>query len=121
MKLGKRIAKVPVLVGVCDGFVGNRMLAKRAEGFFCSRKAHCRAKSIAFCTISAFPWGRSRWGDLAGLDVGWRNRKAKLDHLTPREQACNLIDKICGLGRYGQRPAPASTSTTTSATPALIR
>jgi 3-hydroxyacyl-CoA dehydrogenase len=41
--------------------------------------------------------------DLAGLDVGWRNRKAKFDQLTRREQECNILDKICEMGRYGQK------------------
>jgi 3-hydroxyacyl-CoA dehydrogenase len=42
-------------------------------------------------------------GDLAGLDIGWANRKSRFDRLTPREQACNIIDKICELGRFGQK------------------
>jgi 3-hydroxyacyl-CoA dehydrogenase len=41
--------------------------------------------------------------DLAGLDVGWRNRKAKLDRLTPRERECNILDLVCEQGRYGQK------------------
>jgi 3-hydroxyacyl-CoA dehydrogenase len=104
MKLGKRIAKVPVLVGVCDGFVGNRMLAKRTrEAFFLLEEGALPEQVDRVLYDFGFPMGPFAMGDLAGLDVGWRNRKAKLDHLTPREQACNLIDKICGLGRYGQK------------------
>jgi len=104
MKLGKRIAKVPVLVGVCDGFVGNRMLAKRTrEAFFLLEEGALPQQVDRVLYDFGFPMGPFAMGDLAGLDVGWRNRKAKLDRLTPRERACNLIDKICGLGRYGQK------------------
>ena len=50
-----------------------------------------------------FPMGPFAMGDLAGLDVGWRNRKAKFDRLTPREQSCNILDQICEMGRFGQK------------------
>jgi 3-hydroxyacyl-CoA dehydrogenase len=43
------------------------------------------------------------WGISPGLDIGWRNRKAKFDRLTPREQANTILDEICGMGRYGQK------------------
>ena len=62
MKLAKTIGKVAVLVGVCPGFVGNRMLAQRtreAQRRWCW-KARCRGMSIACSTISASRWGRSR-------------------------------------------------------------
>ena len=42
-------------------------------------------------------------GDMAGLDVGWRNRKAKFDSLTEREKKNTILDKICEMGRYGQK------------------
>jgi len=40
---------------------------------------------------------------MAGLDIGWRNRKVKFDTLSPREKDNNILDKICELGRYGQK------------------
>lgn len=104
MKIGRRIGKVPVLVGVCDGFVGNRMLAKRSRecGFMLEEGA--LPKQID-CVIYdfGFPMGPYAMGDLAGLDIGWRNRKAKFDQLTPREKANTILDKICEMGRYGQK------------------
>ena len=104
MKVGKTIAKVPVLVGVCDGFVGNRMLAKRTrEGFFMLEEGALPQQVDRVLYDFGFPMGPFAMGDLAGLDVGWRNRKSKLDKLTAREKACNIIDKICELGRYGQK------------------
>jgi 3-hydroxyacyl-CoA dehydrogenase len=104
MKIGKKISKVPVLVGVCDGFVGNRMLAKRTRecGFMLEEGALPWQIDKVIYNFG-FPMGPYAMGDMAGLDIGWRNRKAKFDHLTSREKANNLLDKICELGRYGQK------------------
>ena len=104
MKVGKKISKVPVLVGVCDGFVGNRMLAKRSRecGFMLEEGALPQQIDKVIYSFG-FPMGPYAMGDMAGLDIGWRNRKAKFDKLSPREKANNILDKICELGRYGQK------------------
>jgi len=104
MKVGKTIGKVPVLVGVCDGFVGNRMLAKRTRecGFMLEEGALPWQIDKVIYNFG-FPMGPYAMGDMAGLDVGWRNRKAKMDVLTPREKKCNILDKICEMGRFGQK------------------
>ncbi len=104
MKIGKKIGKVAVLVGVCDGFVGNRMLAKRSrECMFMLEEGALPQQIDKVIFDFGFPMGPYAMSDMAGLDVGWRNRKAKFDQLTKREQACNILDKICELGRYGQK------------------
>jgi len=104
MKVGKKISKVPVLVGVCDGFVGNRMLAKRSRecGFMLEEGALPQQIDKVIYSFG-FPMGPYAMGDMAGLDIGWRNRKAKFDTLSPREKDNNILDKICELGRYGQK------------------
>jgi 3-hydroxyacyl-CoA dehydrogenase len=104
MKVGKKIGKAPVLVGVCDGFVGNRMLAKRTRecGFMLEEGALPWQIDRVIYGFG-FPMGPYAMGDMAGLDVGWRNRKAKFDTLTLREQKNNILDKICEMGRYGQK------------------
>jgi 3-hydroxyacyl-CoA dehydrogenase len=103
-KLGKRIGKVPVMVGVCDGFVGNRMLAKRSrEVFFLLEEGALPWQVDRVLRDFGFPMGPFAMADLAGLDVGWRNRKAKLASLTPREQQCDILDQVCVQGRYGQK------------------
>jgi len=104
MKLGKTIGKIPVLVGVCDGFVGNRMLAKRTRecGFMLEEGALPWQIDKVIYNFG-FPMGPYAMGDMAGLDIGWRNRKAKFDSLTPREKANTILDKICEMGRYGQK------------------
>jgi 3-hydroxyacyl-CoA dehydrogenase len=104
MKVGKTIGKVPVLVGVCDGFVGNRMLSKRGrEGMFMLEEGATPWQIDKVLYDFGFPMGPYAVGDLAGLDIGWANRKSRLDRLTPRERACNIVDKICELGRFGQK------------------
>ncbi len=104
MKVGKKINKVPVLVGVCDGFVGNRMLAKRScECGFMLEEGALPQQIDKVIYNFGFPMGPYAMSDMAGLDIGWRNRKAKFDKLSPREKANNILDKICELGRYGQK------------------
>lgn len=104
MKVGKTIGKVPVLVGVCDGFVGNRMLAKRTRecGFMLEEGALPWQIDKVIYNFG-FPMGPYQMGDMAGLDVGWRNRKAKFDSLTEREKKNTILDKICEMGRFGQK------------------
>lgn len=104
MKVGKVIGKVAVLVGVCDGFVGNRMLAKRTrEAYFMLEEGATPWQIDRALYEFGFPMGPFAMGDLAGLDVGWRNRRSRIDRLTPREVACNILDKLCELGRLGQK------------------
>src|SRR5438552_3012664 len=104
MAVGRRINKVPVLVGVCYGFVGNRMLHQRgiqAEKLILEGALPHQVDRVLY--DFGFPMGPFAMGDLAGLDVGWRNRKSRLDYLTPREKANTILDKICELGRFGQK------------------
>jgi 3-hydroxyacyl-CoA dehydrogenase len=42
-------------------------------------------------------------GDLAGLDVGWRNRRSRFEQLTPRERSCDILDQLCQEQRFGQK------------------
>ncbi|MCZ8544196.1 3-hydroxyacyl-CoA dehydrogenase NAD-binding domain-containing protein [Mesorhizobium qingshengii] len=95
--LARRIGKVAVVVGVCHGFVGNRMLAARgAESeALLLEGATPRQIDQAF-TDFGWPMGPFQMGDLAGLDIGWRNRKA-------RGQTADIADTLCELGRFGQK------------------
>src|SRR5258706_178990 len=97
MTLGRRIAKVPVLVGVCHGFVGNRMLHQRgtqAEKLILEGALPHQVDKVL--TDFGFPMGPFAMGDLAGLDVGWRIRKG-------RGAKSPVADRICELGRFGQK------------------
>jgi len=104
MKTGKKIGKLPVLVGVCDGFVGNRMLGKRSrEGFFMMEEGATPWQIDKVLFGFGFPMGPYSVADLAGLDVAWAARKSRWERLTEREKACNILDQICELGRFGQK------------------
>jgi len=97
MTVGRRIGKVPVLVGVCYGFVGNRMLHQRglqAEKLILEGAAPHQVDRVL--TDFGFPMGPFAMSDLAGLDVGWRIRKG-------RGAKAPVADRICELGRFGQK------------------
>ena len=97
MAVGRRIGKVPVLVGVCYGFVGNRMLHQRglqAEKLILEGAAPHQVDRVL--ADFGFPMGPFAMGDLAGLDVGWRIRKG-------RGVKAPVADRICELGRFGQK------------------
>jgi 3-hydroxyacyl-CoA dehydrogenase len=97
MAVGRRIAKVPVCVGVCHGFVGNRMLHQRgreAEKLILEGALPHQVDKVL--VDFGFPMGPFAMGDLAGLDVGWRIRKG-----TGAKSA--VADRICEMGRFGQK------------------
>jgi 3-hydroxyacyl-CoA dehydrogenase len=95
MKLAKTIGKVAVLVGVCPGFVGNRMLAQR------TREANALVLEGAMpwdvdrvLYDFGFPMGPFAMGDLAGLDIGWVKEQSK---------SSTLREVLCELDRRGQK------------------
>ena len=97
MALAKTIRKVPALVGVCDGFVGNRMLAQRgreAERLLIEGALPHQVDKVL--TDFGFPMGPFAMGDLAGLDVGWRVRQA-------RGTKAPIADALYEAGRLGQK------------------
>jgi 3-hydroxyacyl-CoA dehydrogenase len=95
MQLSRRIGKIAALVGVCPGFVGNRMLAQR------------RREAEALLDEGAMPWDVDRalyefgfamvpfqMSDLAGLDVGW---------VKERSRGESIRDRLCEVDRRGQK------------------
>jgi 3-hydroxyacyl-CoA dehydrogenase len=95
--LARRLGKVPVTVGVCYGFVGNRMLDRRSvETERLLLEGALPQEIDAAVTGFGFPMGPCAMMDLAGLDVGWRIRKGR------GEQAL-IEDALCEAGHYGQK------------------
>jgi 3-hydroxyacyl-CoA dehydrogenase len=95
MQIGKKIGKIAALVGVCPGFVGNRMLAARSR------------ESQALLLEGAMPWeidkalydfgfamGPFSMSDLAGLDIGW---------VAENSRGLTIRDRLCEAGRRGQK------------------
>lgn len=102
--LAKRIGKLPVLSGVCEGFIVNRMLAKRSrEGYFLLEEGATPAQIDKVLTGFGFPMGPFALGDLAGIDVQYAARQARLAGFTEREKAANFVDQLYERGRYGQK------------------
>jgi 3-hydroxyacyl-CoA dehydrogenase len=103
MKLARSIGKIAVVAGVCDGFIGNRMLEHYV------RMAHLMVEE------GALPWkidsaleswgmamGPFRMGDLAGNDIGWAVRKRRYRE-RPYVRYARIGDALCEAGRFGQK------------------
>ena len=104
MKLSKKLGKVGVLVGVCDGFVGNRMLyAYRRQADFLLEEGALPAQIDRVIYDFGLPMGPYQMADLAGLDVSWRVRKAQAPTRPAHLRYSPIADRICEMGRYGQK------------------
>ena len=104
MQIGKKLGKVAVLVGGADGFVGNRMLAQRSrEVLFLLEEGALPQQVDKVLYDFGFAMGPFAVSDLAGLDIGWRNRKSRAHLRKTGARDCNLLDKVCELGRFGQK------------------
>jgi len=104
MKLSKRIGKVGVLVGICDGFVGNRMLyAYRRQADFLLEEGALPSQIDRVIYDFGLPMGPYAMGDLAGLDIGWSIRKGQAATRPKHLRYSTVADRICELGRFGQK------------------
>ena len=104
MNLSRRIGKIGVLVGVCDGFVGNRMLHQRTREAMFLVEEGARPEQIDKVLYDfGFPMGPFAMADMAGLDVGYkvRQERRKAGKIEPRESL--WIDRIVEMGRHGQK------------------
>jgi len=104
MKLSKRIKKVGVVAGVCDGFIGNRMLEEymRQAYFLVEEGALPQAvdKALQDWGLAMGPFAMM---DMAGQDIGWHIRKRRRVEDSERQFYPAWIDRVCELGRYGQK------------------
>jgi len=104
--LAKRLGKVPVRAGVCDGFIGNRMLAtyRRAADYMVEDGASPYEIDAALRDFG-YPMGPYQVSDLAGGDIGWATRKRKAATRDPAERYVEIADRICERGWFGQKTA----------------
>jgi len=103
MKLGKKIKKTCVVSGVCDGFIGNRMIEQysRQAGFLLDEG--CTPQQVDKAAEKfGFAMGPFRMGDLAGNDIGWAIRKRRYVE-KPDVRYSKTADLLCELGRFGQK------------------
>jgi 3-hydroxyacyl-CoA dehydrogenase len=103
MAVGKKIKKTSVVSGVCDGFIGNRMIEQysRQAGFLLEEGASIAQIDKAVEKFG-FAMGPFRMGDLAGNDIGWAIRKRRYQE-KPNMKYSKTADLLCELGRYGQK------------------
>jgi len=105
MKLGKAMRKLPVVSGVCDGFIGNRMIEKYGQQSLFLLDEGCSPEQV---DAAAKKWGLAMgpftMGDMAGLDIGWEIRKRRYAE-RPNFVYSKVGDRICEAGRYGQKTA----------------
>jgi 3-hydroxyacyl-CoA dehydrogenase len=103
MKLAKTLRKTAVVAGVCDGFIGNRMIEQysRQAGFMIDEGAS-PAEIDRAVEKFGFAMGPCRMGDLAGNDIGWHIRKRRYVEY-PGMVYSKLGDRLCELGRFGQK------------------
>ncbi|HXE20884.1 MAG TPA: 3-hydroxyacyl-CoA dehydrogenase NAD-binding domain-containing protein [Rhodoferax sp.] len=103
MALGKKIKKTSVVSGVCDGFIGNRMIEQygRQGGFLLDEGCTPTQVDKAIEKFG-FAMGPFRMGDLAGNDIGWAIRKRRYTE-KPDMKYSKTADLLCELGRFGQK------------------
>src|SRR6185369_8647235 len=103
MQLGKTIKKVPVVSGVCDGLIGNRMVEKYGQQSLFLLDEGCSPQQV---DAAAYKWGMAMgplaMGDMAGLDIGWEIRKRRYVE-RPNFVYSKVGDKVAELGRFGQK------------------
>ena len=103
LALSKKIKKTGVVSGVCDGFIGNRMIEQysRQAGFLLEQG--CLPEQVDKAVEKfGFAMGPFRMGDLAGNDIGWYIRKRRYVE-KPEVTYSKTADLLCELGRYGQK------------------
>ncbi|MGQ0582687.1 MAG: 3-hydroxyacyl-CoA dehydrogenase NAD-binding domain-containing protein [Reyranella sp.] len=105
MSFSKKIGKIPVLVGVCEGFVGNRMLRMRGiQSSYMMEEGALPQQIDKVVFDYGFPMGPFAMSDLAGNDVGWRIRQGKKEKEKRNVRYTGYVaDAICELGRFGQK------------------
>jgi 3-hydroxyacyl-CoA dehydrogenase len=103
MRLSKTMGKIAVVSGVCDGFIGNRMLARYGAAAHDLIMAGALPQQVdAALQEFGMAMGPFRVGDLAGLDIGWALRKRRAAEFPGRDFS-NVADDLCEAGRFGQK------------------
>ena len=102
MKLAKQMRKVGVVSGVCDGFIGNRMVEEYIrQATFLLEEGALPQQVDGALQKWGMAMGPFAMSDLAGLDIGWAIRKRK--KAETGEQFSAVGDRICEMGRFGQK------------------
>ncbi|AXK67127.1 3-hydroxyacyl-CoA dehydrogenase NAD-binding domain-containing protein [Burkholderia sp. IDO3] len=103
MAVARKIRKTAVVSGVCDGFIGNRMIEQYIrQALFMLEEGALPAQVDRAIEKFGFAMGPFRMSDLAGNDIGWAIRKRRYVE-QPDLQYSKIADRLCELGRFGQK------------------
>jgi 3-hydroxyacyl-CoA dehydrogenase len=103
MGLAKKISKTAVVSGVCDGFIGNRMLERyQRQCFYLIEEGATPQQVDRALEGFGMAMGLFRVGDLAGNDIGWAVRKRRYVE-NPDVPYSKIADRLCEMGRFGQK------------------
>ncbi|WP_044041317.1 3-hydroxyacyl-CoA dehydrogenase NAD-binding domain-containing protein [Caballeronia insecticola] len=103
MQLAKKIRKTAVVSGVCDGFIGNRMVEQYIrQALFMLEEGALPAQIDRAIEKFGFAMGPFRMSDLAGNDIGWAIRKRRYRE-QPDLRYSRVADRLCEMGRFGQK------------------
>jgi 3-hydroxyacyl-CoA dehydrogenase len=103
MQLSKKIKKIGVVSGVCDGFIGNRMIAEYSrQAMFLIENGATPQQVDKALEKWGMAMGPFRMADLAGNDVGWYIRKRRYAE-DPGMKRAIVADRLCEMGRFGQK------------------
>ena len=102
--LARRLKKVPVRAGVCDGFIGNRILAVyRTAADHMVEDGASPYEIDQMVRQFGFPMGPYEMSDLAGGDIGWATRKRRAATRDPKARYVHIADQLCERGWFGQK------------------
>ena len=100
----KSLRKIPVISGVCDGFIANRtMSAYRREAEYMLEDGAMPWQIDAAMRNFGLPMGLFEMQDLAGLDISWAMRKRQAGSRDPRQRYVDIGDKLCEAGHLGRK------------------
>lgn len=104
LSLGKRLGKLPIVSGVTEGFIGNRIFsAYRREAEYMLEDGAWPQEIDAALEAYGFPMGPFAVFDMAGLEIAWARRKRQAATRDPSERYVVIPDRLCEAGRFGQK------------------
>lgn len=104
LAVAKRLGKLPVVTGVCEGFIGNSVFsAYRREAEFLLEDGALPQEIDAAMEGYGFAMGPFAVFDLAGLEIAWARRKRQAATRDPNERYVDIADRLCEAGRFGQK------------------
>jgi 3-hydroxyacyl-CoA dehydrogenase len=104
LAVGKKLRKLAIVAGVCEGFIGNRIYAAyRKQCEFMLEEGALLQDIDGALEAYGFAMGPFAVNDLSGLDIAWARRKRLAPTRDPRERYVNIPDRLCEMGRLGQK------------------